>query len=144
MASWVCGVTSNPTPTRKDHQRFVEIEGWRLLRHVGHHFTYEFDLPSGDALRTRVADPVDRMDCGPILWSHILRQQLCVTEEEFWACVSAGRKPDRGGRPAVTNSLPTELAWMLVTKVGLKESDVAAMSKAVAIERLNRFWTDGS
>jgi hypothetical protein len=137
-------VSAHPTPTRKDHQRFVEVEGWRLLREVDHHVTYELDLPAGGALRTRISHPVDRSDYGPSLWAHILRQQLVVTEDAFWDCVQNGVMPARGGPATEPASLPAELAWLLHNKVGLSETEVAALTKEQAIERLSRFWTEGS
>lgn len=43
--------------------------------------------PDGRVLRTRVSHPVDRTDYGKSLWSHILRDQLEVSEAQFWECV---------------------------------------------------------
>ncbi len=143
MALRGTAVTTFPSPSRKDHQRFVEVEDWRLLREVGHRFTYERDLPGGQTLRTRISHPVNRTGYGASLWTHVLRTQLCVSEEAFWACVTDGRKPERGAPPAPVESLPAELAWLLINRVGLTESDVAGLSKERAIERVNRFWIDG-
>jgi hypothetical protein len=33
---------------------------------------------------------------------------------------------------------------LLITRVGLTEPEVAAMKKAEAVERLNRFWAEGT
>jgi hypothetical protein len=74
--------------------------GWLDLAARGrtgtHYVTYELGLPDGRILRTRISHPVDRNAYGSSLWSHILRDQLGVSEEEFWACVRDGIKPDRG------------------------------------------------
>lgn len=79
------------------------------------------------------------------MWSHILRDQLGVTEEEFWACVQDGQLPDRGAPPEPTREpIPTGLLWQLINRVGLPEDEVAAMTKEEAIERLNRFWLTGT
>jgi hypothetical protein len=40
--------------------------------------------------------------------------------------------------------LPAELALLLLNRVGLKQGQIAAMTKAEAIERLGRFWTEGN
>jgi hypothetical protein len=40
-------------------------------------------------------------------------------------------------------ALPADLVQLLITRVGLRDSDVATMSKAEAVERLHRFWTEG-
>lgn len=80
----------------------------------------------------------------PALWSHILRDQLGVSEEEAWACVRDGIKPDRGVPEVPPEALPADLVYLLITRVGVTDSEVAAMSKIEAVERLNRYWTTGS
>ncbi|QSB13417.1 hypothetical protein JQS43_17585 [Natronosporangium hydrolyticum] len=39
---------------------------------------------------------------------------------------------------------PADLVHMLINRVGLRESEVAAMSKVEAVERLNRYGIDGT
>lgn len=77
------------------------------------------------------------------MWRHILRDQLHVSEEEFWACARDGVHPDRGAPTMPSDALPAELVHLLIAKVGLPESEVAAMSKDETIARLQRFWTEG-
>jgi hypothetical protein len=139
---------SRPQPARHDHSRFCEVEGWRRVRDAGgrsgtHHVTYEFDLPNGAVLRTRISHPVDRSDYGPAIWNHILRDQLQVDEKVFWACVRNGTRPDRGEPKAPDEALPADLVHLLINRVGHSESEVAAMTKAAAIDRLQRYWADG-
>jgi hypothetical protein len=136
-----------PAPTRQDHQKFCEVEGWALVRDARgrsgtHHVTYEWPLSDGRLLRTRVSHPVNRTGNGPRLWTHILRDQLEVSEEEFWACVRDGVKPDRGHPEPPPEALPVDLVYLLMTRVGLPEDEIAAMTKAEAVERLNRYWAD--
>ena len=138
-----------PQPTRQDHEKFCELEGWKPVRDARgrtgtHHVTYEFALPDGRILRTRISHPVDRSTYGSSLWGHILRDQLQVSEPEFWSCVREGRKPDRGMPEPPTEALPADLAYLLINRVGLGDSEVAAMSRAEAVERLNRYWTEGT
>ncbi|MUL43003.1 cytotoxic translational repressor of toxin-antitoxin stability system [Streptomonospora sp. PA3] len=139
---------SRPTPTRKDHERFCEIEGWRGVRGARgaagtHHVTYELGLPDGRVLRTRISHPVDRTDYGERLWAHILRDQLCVDESVFWTCVRDGTVPDRGAPAAPAEALPADLVHLLISKVGLAEAEVAAMDKEAAVARLQRYWMEG-
>ncbi len=134
-----------PTPTRKDHEKFCRLEGWRPVRNARgssgtHHLTFELDLPDGRILRTRVSHPPDRTDYGPSLWGHILRDQLQVDESEFWACVHNGAKPDRGIPEPPPTALPADLVHLLITRVGLPEPEVAAMTKKEAIARLQQHW----
>ena len=95
-----------PAPTRKHHQRFCLTEGWVQRRSSRgktgtHHVNYEFTLPDGRVLLTRISHPVNRDTYGPRIWSHILRDQLAVTEGEFWDCVNDSVLPNRGAEPAV-------------------------------------------
>lgn len=137
-----------PQPTRRDHEKFCDVEGWKPVRDARgrtgtHYVTYELALPDGRILRTRISHPVDRSTYGSSLWSHILRDQLQVSEPEFWSCIRDGGKPGRGMPEQPAESLPADLVHLLISRVGLSDSDVAAMTKAEAVERLNRYWTDG-
>lgn len=138
-----------PQPTRQDHDKFCRAEGWRPVRDARgragtHHVTYEFDLPDGRILRTRISHPVGRDTYGPGLWSHVLRDQLHVSEEEFWACVRDGVKPERGEPRQPAQALPADLVHLLITRAGVTEAEIAKMSKAEAVSRLQRYWTEGS
>jgi hypothetical protein len=138
-----------PEPTRKDHEAFCAAEGWQRVRDARgrtgtHHVTYELTLPDGRILRTRISHPADRSGYGPSLWSHILRDQLQVTEQEFWVCVRENIKPGRGVPELPAAALPADLVHMLIARVGLPEADVAAMSKDQAVVRLQQYWTDGT
>jgi hypothetical protein len=138
-----------PAPTRNDHRVFWEAEGWDLVRNArgktsGHHaLTYELPLHDGRILRTRISHPPDGSTYGPNLWSHILRDQLHVTEDEFWACVRGGIKPNRGEPAAPAEALPADLAHLLVTRVHLSRAEIAAMTRQEAIARMQQFWIDG-
>lgn len=138
-----------PQPTRKDHYAFCQIEQWRETRDARgrtgtHHVTFELEHPDGRTLRTRVSHPVDRSDYGPHVWRHILRDQLEVDDAVFWACVQDGVRPQRGGPdPARQDSLPAELVYLLITRVGLAETEVSAMSKDEAVARMQQFWSQG-
>jgi hypothetical protein len=128
---------------------FCRVEQWRPVRDAKgrtgtHHVTYELDLPDGRVLRTRISHPVDRSDYGPSLWRHILRDQLQVDDAVFWSCVQDGIKPYRGAPTPPSETLPAELVHMLISRVRLSESDVATMSRADAIARLQRYWSEGS
>ncbi len=137
-----------PAPTRAGHERFCRVEGWRRVRDARgrsgtHHITFEFALPDGRILRTRASHPADRTNYGPAIWRHILRDQLDVSEEEFWACVRDGGKPRRGATAPPAASLPAELVHLLLTRVGLTEPEIVGMSREKALDRLRRFWNEG-
>ncbi|GAB2496570.1 cytotoxic translational repressor of toxin-antitoxin stability system [Nocardiopsis aegyptia] len=137
-----------PRPTREDHERFCKTEGWRRVRDARgrtgtHHITYELSLPDGRILRTRVSRPADRTDYGRSMWAHVLRDQLDVDEASFWACVRDGTPPYRGVPVPPASALPADLVHLLISKVGLSEAEVAGMTREEAVDRLNRYWTEG-
>lgn len=136
-----------PQQTRKDHDTFCRVEQWRRVRDARGrtgtpHVTYELDLPDGRILRTRISHPVDRGDYGQSLWRHILRDQLQVDEADFWACAHDGAKPPRGLPEPPAAALPADLVHLLISRVRLDETEVAAMSKQDAVARLQRYWTE--
>lgn len=138
-----------PRATREDHERFCRAEGWRRVRDAKgrtgtHHVTYELVLPDGQVLRTRISRPPDRTGYGTSLWSHVLRDQLKVTQDAFWACVRDGTLPDRGVPAAPPQALPADLVLLLLTRVGLSEEEVRRLSRPEAIARLQRYWTEGT
>ena len=94
-------MTTWPQPTRADHEKFCQVEGWQRVRDAKgragvHNVTYELVLWDGQVLRTRISHPPDRTTYGPAIWSHLLRDQLKVDQYAFWACVKEGKLPDRG------------------------------------------------
>jgi hypothetical protein len=136
-----------PAPTRQNHQTFCEVEGWEQVRNArgktsGHHaVTYEFQLRDGRMLRTRISHPPDGSTYGANIWSHILRDQLDVSEEAFLACVRDGVKPDRGEPEVPAEALPADLAHLLVTRLCLSSAEVAVMTRDEAIARMQEYWS---
>lgn len=138
-----------PQPTRKDHDTCCRVEEWRPVRDARgrtgtHHVTYELALPDGRILRTRISHPVDRSSYGRGMWNHILRDQLHVEESDFWRCVKDAIKPDRGVPATPAEALPADLVHLLISRVGLDEVQIAAMSKDEAVARVQEYWTEGS
>jgi hypothetical protein len=66
-----------------------------------------------------------------------------VSEQGFWACARDGAKPARGVPEVPPEALPADLVQLLTTRVGLADGEVRAMTKAEAVERLNRYWAEG-
>ncbi len=130
-----------PAPTRRDHQRFCEIEGWE--HKPGDHEYYYLALHDGRVLYTKVSRPAGRQGYGHDMWHRqILGQQLQVTEPEFWACVQDGVRPDRGAPSTPPAALPVDLVWQLRSKVGMSDVEIFAMTKAEAVERMRQYWMD--
>ena len=134
--------------SRRDHNRFCEVEGWDTVRNargkqVRHHLTYELVLSDGRVLRTRVSRPANSDSYGPSLWAAILRDQLEVTEYAFWECVEQRILPPRPGsdeaQPA--EGLPASLVHQLKVSLNLTDAQIATMTKGEAVARMTAFWT---
>lgn len=145
--------TSRPQPTRADHKRFVLTEGWQEVA-SSHHETYEREVSDGRVLRTRISRPPNRTTYGARMWAHILRDQLDVTVDEFWACVQDGVVPDRAPDDApdrapddapevVDDAIPIEVVKLLIERVGLTHHGLIDMTRDEAIARLNEYWSTG-
>ena len=137
-----------PPATRADHERFCTTEGWTERKRAtgkrgSHHVNYELALPDGSVLFTRISHPVDRSDYGPAIWGHILRDQLQVSADEFWACVRDQVLPDRSRPAGLDEAIPLGVVRTLTHQARIPEEDVRAMTKAQAIARLAEFYTTG-
>ncbi|MFE9363438.1 cytotoxic translational repressor of toxin-antitoxin stability system [Streptomyces sp. NPDC006978] len=140
---------NRPQPDRERHERFCVVEQWERVRDARgrtgtHHVTYELTLHDARILRTRISHPVDRTVYGAGIWGHILRDQLDVSEDEFWGCVLDGRLPDRGAPAVPKEALPADLVYLLIHRVGLAEEAVAELTKKDAVTRLHQYWTEGT
>lgn len=137
-------MTGFPEPTRRDHEEFCRTEGWtqpgNARGRTGHHVTFELTLPDGRVLRTRISHWPDRQTYGPSLWAHILRDQLFVSEDEFWSCVRKKKVPQRGRAEPSRAAIPAGVVAQLLAH-GVPEAEVREMSRAEAIERLNLIWS---
>jgi hypothetical protein len=141
-------LSKHPAPDRERHDNFCVIEHWEIVhgstgKPVKHHRTYELVIPSGEILRTRISQPVDRTTYSASMWSAILRDQLRVTNDEFWDCVQNKVLPDRGGSPTVSNpkALPLHLLNELIERVGLTPDEAIKLTLEEALQRMNEYWT---
>lgn len=137
-----------PAPTRKDHQKFCLTEGWVQRKSSRgktgtHHVNYEFTLPDGGVLLTRISHPVNRDTYGARIWSHILREQLAVSESDFWKCVKEEVLPNRGAESAGAppSAIPLGVITALVDQFHVPEGEVRAMTKEDAILRLSILYS---
>lgn len=135
--------------TRADHNRFCLTEKWDVVRDargraVSHHVTYELQLFDGRVLRTRISRPADKTTYGPTLWKAILRDQLDVTEGEFWACVRNGRIPERGQDAEVPPkaALPAGLVYQLIHVAMVPEAQVRGLTLEEALAAMNAHWSE--
>lgn len=80
------------------------------------------------------------------MWSAILRDQLRVTNDEFWDCVQNRVLPDRGGAVATSNpkALPLHILSELIDRLGMTPEDAIQLSLHDALDRLNKYWIDAA
>lgn len=116
-----------------DLREYVLRDGWieepnlaRGQTRTGDHRRYRKELVDGTILRTKVPHGV-RDEIGIDLFRHILRAQLRVTEERFWA-VLHGAAADAEPSPPETAAIPGWLVERLLFTVGLPEDEIRAMT----------------
>jgi hypothetical protein len=119
--------------TFRDLRTYVSKDGWteepnlaRGRRRTGDHRRYFRDLPDGTRLRTKVPHD-ERAEIGPDLFHRILRDQLRVAEDQFWAVVR-GRVAAKAEPTTEVEPIPGWLVTRLILTVGLSEDDVARMT----------------
>ena len=133
-------------PTFAQLRRFVAVEGWQdkdalSRKKTGDHHRYVFTTPTGERLYTRVSHGRGQIR-DPGLFEHILRDQLKVEAEQFWAAVERGevpRAPWPASALAGAGALDARLARALLTKAGLSPSELVGLSQDDAV-RLWREW----
>lgn len=109
----------------------------RGKRTTGDHKRYSKVLPDGTRLRTKVSRH-PREGIGEDLFRRILRDQLRVTEQEFWAVVR--NRKTRGVGPDVSPpnmgpvvpGIPGWLVTCLIDVAGVAEDDVLSLTPAEA------------
>lgn len=136
-------------PTYRELRRFVECEGWTDRdqaggRKTGDHHRYVFTTPTGERLYTRISHGRGRYGDAD-LFQHVLRDQLHVTEGQFWDAVDHGVKPDRPVPRAVPDApaMDAKLARNLLTKARLSPADLVGMTQEQAVVRWNQWLTEG-
>lgn len=70
-------------PKFKDLKHYCEKDNWELFKETDHWY-YRKVLKDGNILLTKVSHSVSK-EISKGLWERILKKQLKVSEEEFWA-----------------------------------------------------------
>ena len=133
------------------HLKLVETEGWekkgtaRGTGKGGDHYRYNVTLATGDVLTTRVSHGSGQIN-DPKLIAAIYRDQLAVSEQDFWRCVDDGVLPPRPQPYSAAHEgemLDAKLVRNLIRNVGLSEAGIATLTKAEAVARWARYHVEG-
>lgn len=137
-------------PTYAEHRRFCEVDGWedkdaKSKKPKGDHHRYVKVLPDGTPLYTRVSHGTGEYR-SPSFWSSILRDQLQVTQDQFWEAVDKGVPPVRASQvpdpsPPAGKPIPMELLQILRYAAGIPLAEIAAMTLEEA-EGARREWEE--
>jgi hypothetical protein len=117
-------------PTQNEIRKFLNVDGWNREEGSGHE-TYIKILENGNYLRTHVSRTSRKWPSDPNLWRRILREQLAVTEEEFWAAVDQRVPPCRSTALLSSQDVEAIPGWLIESlrrTVGLGNDVIASMS----------------
>ncbi len=125
----------------KDVRRFCVVDGWRRKadapgRRVAKHEVWEKTLANGVTLRTPISK--GRGSYAKGVFAAILKRQLQVTEQDFWAAVDKRRAPARPQAPSARpagEALPFALVRKLLA-AGHTLDDLRGLSDEQAAELL--------
>ncbi|MGH2969600.1 MAG: hypothetical protein ACRDK0_11125 [Solirubrobacteraceae bacterium] len=134
-------------PRFGDIERFCRIDGWQQDTSVGgsrqRHIRYEKQVTGQAALRTQVSH--DRSSTpSPGRWKAILRNQLKITEEQFWEALRSGDPVDRTPPPPPPTPTPV-VDWVRegLRRAGLRDEQIDALEDVEAQQELYRLWSGG-
>jgi hypothetical protein len=130
------------TPTWDEIERFCRADGWREVRRSKHVF-FEKVLADGTVLRTHRSFAGGKT-MSPGRFKAILRSQLRVGEDDFWAALESGEPADRPSAPpeAAEPTLPAYLVRVLKGELHLTEDEIAALSPEEAKRRVDDHWSE--
>ena len=128
------------TPTWGEIARFCRIDGWRESRRTGHVF-FEKVLADGTVLRTHRSFSGGKT-MSPGRFKAILRNQLQVTETDFWTALE---KEEPVARPSEQQkeeaTLPAYLVRVLKDELHLSEPEIGELSLEEAQRLVHERWS---
>lgn len=121
--------------------RFCRIDGWQLSR-MGPHEIWTRALPDGTLARTQISHDAAKTP-SPGRFRAILRDQLRVSEDAFWRCLSSGEPVPRPARvdPQRGTALPAHLVRVLAQELHLTADEIAVLTLSEAEALVHRHWS---
>ena len=128
------------TPSWGEIERFCRIDGWRESRRTDHAF-FEKALADGTVLRTHRSFAGGKT-MSPGRFKAILRNQLRVSEADFWAALETGEPVPRPSEPpAEEAAIPAYFVRVLKTELLLSEPEIAQLSPEDAQRLVHEHWS---
>ncbi len=125
-------------------EEFLRIDHWRHVADTDHrHYEKVIDLPTGPVvLHTMVSFARDKTP-GPDRFKAILREQLKVTERQFWRALQTKQPAVRPRPPEVERPESLPAAWVatLKTQLYMTDAEIAALTRAEARRLLQEHWS---
>jgi hypothetical protein len=129
------------TPTWGETEEFCRKDGWRELRQSGHRF-FQKILADGSVLETHTSFSSTKT-MSPGRFRAILRDQLRVTEEQFWQVLQTGRPAQRPA-PAPVAQQTEHPAWVvrvLKQELHKTEEEIARLGRDEAAQLVQAYWS---
>lgn len=135
-------------PPWGDVEDFLAADGWRAVQSGERsgsrrrHVFYEKVLDDGRVLQTHVSHSRQKR-MSPGRFSALLRHDLEVSKDEFWACVRSGEPVDRPADldEAVTVEHDAWVAAVLVGELHMLPDDIARLSRKEAEALVHEHWS---
>lgn len=129
-------------PKLADLKKFCENDGWDPKKKTDH-WRYTKTLPDGRTLRTKVSFGSGEIG-DPGLFAAILREQLDISEQEFWRVVRHGgpalRPPKSASGIAAASGLSASTVLQLRNR-GASANEIKRLKSQAGAEELLRRLT---
>lgn len=128
------------TPTWGEIERFCRIDGWRESRRTNHVF-FEKTLSDGTVLRAHRSFATGKT-MSPGRFKDVLRSQLHVSEDDFWAALKTKEPVARPSAPPADQAdLPAYFFPVLRDELHLSEAEIAELAPQDAERLVHEHWS---
>jgi hypothetical protein len=133
------------TPAWSEVEAFCRIDGWvevDLGRSADHRY-YRLVLDDGTVLETRVSHS-SKKTMSPGRWKAILRDQLQMSDEDFWSALRTKKPVERPSAPPDESEIEQVPAWaavVLSSRLKMSSAEIAALGRDRAMQLAHDAWS---
>ena len=133
------------TPVWSEVEAFCRIDGWVEVdkgRSADHRY-YRLVMDDGTVLETRVSHS-SKKTMSPGRWKAILRDQLHVSDEDFWSTLRTKKSVERPSAPPDESEIEQVPAWaavVLSSRLKMSPTEIAALGRDRAIQLAHDAWS---